>query len=297
MNVCVGNFNYKNLINKINNLTRKEKTHILGILKKHNVDYTKNNNGYFINLNSIDSDILIKIDNCVELIESKRDLIYELDSKREKYLNDYKELIENKLKETVLNKKNTYFNKITLRPISDFIMKFKKLNKKVFSDDSYIDPDMLIKQYKQGKKITKAHPYFNLYSILNVRKKKEKETDISDTESVNSELESEHGDLDVDLDVEADVNEIEKIDTQICQSEDGDNDDNDNENENDNENDNDDENDNENDDDKSSNLKIKKKSQLTEKKLDYYKNLLKSKMNIEFNDDLYVKMIYQKYIE
>ena len=43
----------RDLISNIKRLTIKEKHHILSIFKKYNIEYTKNANGYFFNLDKI----------------------------------------------------------------------------------------------------------------------------------------------------------------------------------------------------------------------------------------------------
>ena len=91
----------KQLINKIKNLTTNEKLHILNILKKHNITFTKNSNGYFFDLSLLSDELVNKLIKCAELIESKRDLIERLDKKRNEQLNYYRLLIVNQLKETV----------------------------------------------------------------------------------------------------------------------------------------------------------------------------------------------------
>ena len=50
-----------NIVNKINKLTKKEKVHILNILKEHKIDYTKNSHGYYFNLYNISEDIIKKL--------------------------------------------------------------------------------------------------------------------------------------------------------------------------------------------------------------------------------------------
>ena len=54
----------KDIISRVNKLDNKEKLHVLNILKTHNVDFTKNTNGYFFNLTSVDEEIVIKILKC-----------------------------------------------------------------------------------------------------------------------------------------------------------------------------------------------------------------------------------------
>lgn len=149
----------RDLISNIKRLTTKEKHHILSIFKKYNVEYTKNANGYFFNLDKIDSDILDKVYKCVNLIEEKRELITTLDKKRDSYLEYYKNLIENKLKETITKKRDDYIKQLILIP-SDMCIK-KKSVKRV-TRFSNLDPDILMKEHSRPKKYHKNSVYFRL---------------------------------------------------------------------------------------------------------------------------------------
>lgn len=149
----------RELISNIKRLTPKEKHHILSIFKKYNVEFTKNSNGYFFNLDKIDDEILDKVSKCVDLIEQKRELITSLDKKRDSYLEYYKNLIENKLKETINKRREHYINQLVLIP--DEIPIRKKIKKSV-RIVSNIDPDILMKEHSKSKKYNKNSVYFRI---------------------------------------------------------------------------------------------------------------------------------------
>lgn len=153
----------RDLISKIKRLTPKEKHHILSIFKKYNVEFTKNSNGYFFNLNQIDDDILDKVSKCVDLIEQKRELITTLDQKRDAHLEYYKNLIENKLNETINKKREQYINKLILIPSETYIK--KKIIKRV-SMFHNLDPDILMKEYNRPKKYNKNSPYYRIHQRI-----------------------------------------------------------------------------------------------------------------------------------
>lgn len=155
---------YKDLINKVKRLTPKEKHHILSIFKKYNIDFTKNSNGYFFNLDQIDPHIIDKVSKCVDLIEQKRELIFNLDKKRDHYLEYYKTLIESKLKETINKKRDKYINQLILIPTETYISKKKpKYTRVIISGD----PDVLMKEHLKTKKYNKHSVYFRLTQIMN----------------------------------------------------------------------------------------------------------------------------------
>jgi hypothetical protein len=149
----------RELISKIKRLTTKEKHHILSIFKKYNVEYTKNSNGYFFNLDKIEIDVLDKVSKCVDLIEEKRELITTLDKKRDSYLEYYKNLIENKLKETINKKREDYIKQLVLVPSEEVI---KKKSVKKVARFSNLDPDILMKEYNRPKKYNKNSVYFRI---------------------------------------------------------------------------------------------------------------------------------------
>jgi hypothetical protein len=161
----------RELISKIKRLNVKEKQHILSVFKKYNVEYTKNSNGYFFNLDKIDYTILDKVSKCVDLIEEKRELITTLDKKRDSYLEYYKNLIENKLKDTVNKKRIEYINQLVLIPSDNYIK--KKVTKKVTRFGN-LDPDILMKEHNKPKKYHKNSPYFRINQTMYMLSRKTK---------------------------------------------------------------------------------------------------------------------------
>jgi hypothetical protein len=153
----------KDILLKIKNLTIKEKYHILSIFKKYNTEFTKNSNGYFFNLDKIDISILNKVYKCINLIEEKRELIMTLDKKRDAYLEYYKNLIDNKLKDTISKKQYEYIEKLILTPSPIYI---KKIKPKHIKQSKNLDPDILIKEYIKSKKISKDSPFYKINTLI-----------------------------------------------------------------------------------------------------------------------------------
>jgi hypothetical protein len=157
------------LINKIKKLSVKEKSHILTILKKNNVPFTKNLNGYFFNLMNINDNVYDKINKCVDLIERNRELIESLEKKRELHIEYYKTLIENKLNERLNARIDDYYNTILLKEERNFI----RIQKKCTIENKIIaDPDILIKNYLKRFKYEKGSLYYKINQIMSKRKKK-----------------------------------------------------------------------------------------------------------------------------
>lgn len=202
-----------NTIVKISRLTPKEKSHILNILKLNNIEFTKNSNGYFFNLYSIDDSIIKKINKCVDLIETNRDLINTLDKKRESKLEYFKLLIDEKLNETIKNKRNTFIENLYVDEPSVFITK-KIKNVKIISN---IDPDILYKNHLKSKKPKKDSIYYRVLQCCNKTKRiKEKKEDSDETskenltKSENCEDEEKISKSEIEEDIEQDTSEIEQ---------------------------------------------------------------------------------------
>lgn len=171
------------IVSRIAKLNKKEKLHILNILKTHQKDYTKNAYGYFFNLATIEDDALDKVCKCLELIEKNRDLIWEMDKRRDDVLIYYKSLIEEKLKSTIADKHTKYANMLRIHPMnSDLSISFRrviKIRKRVHYDED-VDPDVLMKEHMKSKKYPKNSVYHRLMTCcksLRSNRHSRKETD------------------------------------------------------------------------------------------------------------------------
>ena len=292
------------LINKIKKLSIKEKGHILTILTKNNVPFTKNLNGYFFNLININENVYEKINKCVDLIERNRELIESLEKKRELHIEYYKTLIENKLNERLNLKKKDYYNMIIIKDTYD--LKIIKKRDQV-SVQPYIDPDILIKNYLKRFKYEKGTLYYKLNQIISKRKKKVVYTSNEDNGYSVLDMESNYGSNLDDIEDINDIDEIEDInqddesfyndnpefeDNENIQMDDDDNIDEDMDNlydQTNNENEHDIDNELENDNMIDELLQI-------ESKVEFYKNLLKMDGFI-FDEDKNVKMKLQEYLK
>lgn len=300
----------KTLINKIKSLNTNEKIHILSILKAHNIDYTKNYNGYFFNLDKIDESIANKLNQCIELIETNRDLIFSLDRKRDEHLKYYKTLIESKLNETIASKTKNYVCKLIVKSDESFRPYIKKKNKILCikkKENKIIDPDLLIKEYNSQQKYNKDSVYYRLFQICKVSARKVKITTSSENFIYNlSDLQDEgdydiKDDIDIDVDdadveaddVDAEADEAEEIEIDDTESHAIDSKDNiedeyctdDVDIEIGAEIDDKEDSDNENIEDDNDKLKV-----------EFYKNLLKINHGFEFDYDKDIKMTYEEYI-
>ena len=198
----------KDLIVSIKKLNPKEKSHILNILIKHNIEYTKNSNGYFFNLKDLDEDLMTKLIKCIELIEKNRNILTELDKKRNEYLNYYKMLIDSELNNSYDIKKQEFFDKILLRePITYYFIK-KRLAFKKINDNQDTDVDVLMKEYNKRTKYPKNTVYFRINSIMSNRKNTNKNTStVQNDDDIDTENDK-GADNDNDVDV-VDVGETE----------------------------------------------------------------------------------------
>lgn len=159
----------RDLIQRIQRLTKKEKVHILNILQTNDIKFTLNSNGYFFNLNDLHNDTIRKMEQCLELIEKNRDLITQMDRRREELLTYYSGLIEEKLQLSNEMKYKEYTNKILLKS-SPYNISMKKEQK--YKGRMHLqrdrDPDDLIKEYNsEGKSnLKKGTAMYRLSIIL-----------------------------------------------------------------------------------------------------------------------------------
>lgn len=151
------------LINNINTLNDKEKIHIYNILVQNNIKFTKNSNGYFFVLKDSDLIIIEKINNCINLINTNRELIHEMDNRREELIKVYKNIIDSKIK----NKNEQYIKKY------NDIITIKEQDPSKPSHPIvpivHSDPDYLIEEY--NKKCKKSFKNNKLYEIFKKFKK------------------------------------------------------------------------------------------------------------------------------
>lgn len=73
--------------NNISRLTSNELIELFNIIKKYNINYTKNNNGVFLNLNWLSKDSLVKINNYISFCIKSQNEISKYETIKEK-LND-----------------------------------------------------------------------------------------------------------------------------------------------------------------------------------------------------------------
>ena len=154
------------MIHRISKLDDNEKVHILNVIKKYNVVCIKNTNGYFIDLLNIDNNIINEIYNCLLCIENNRNNTIINEINREKLLYDYKNLLNNKLQQSLNRKKDVYINKIYIANcVKNIVCNIKyhnKINRKILqNDDTGIDSDIDI-LYKNSNK-TKKYKENSIY--------------------------------------------------------------------------------------------------------------------------------------
>lgn len=212
--------NIKTIISRIKNLSDKEKLHILSILQKNNVEYAKNSNGYFFNLEKVDKNILNKLSKCVDLIETNRDLISALDKKRDSHMEYYKSLIESKLNQTIKSKQEIIINKLLLSDTFNFKDHINKKEKSKKRNEQCEDIDILMKEFNKKPKYKKDGIYFRINQILNRSKhnnkrvREVKDTDDSDNRGLIDSLE------DIDEDIDEEIDEVDIVDEETEEIED-----------------------------------------------------------------------------
>jgi hypothetical protein len=77
----------KELVNKIIKLLPIQQNEIFNIFNKNNINYTKNNNGVFINITNIDDVIVKEIENYMNYIKHNNERLEKIETKCENIIN------------------------------------------------------------------------------------------------------------------------------------------------------------------------------------------------------------------
>lgn len=168
----------QDLVRKLKTFSKNEKIHIFYLFKRHHVEYTQNSNGIFINLQHVDKNILQKIIDCANLIEEKRDLILELDTKRDMYIEYYKNMMNVKISEIEHNKQ-CEINEMLRTEEEDFtVVKFAAIDNYNEEDDNDVTSLEYFKNYKvyKDKSYHKDSVYFRLSQKIHSISKNSKST-------------------------------------------------------------------------------------------------------------------------
>tara|TARA_Y100000389_G_scaffold80699_1_gene77324 strand:+ start:3158 stop:3622 length:465 start_codon:yes stop_codon:yes gene_type:complete len=133
--------------NNISRLTSNELIELFNIIKKYNINYTKNNNGVFLNLNWLSKDSLVKINNYISFCIKSQNEISKYETIKEK-LNDSIIQKNNKDRDDIksIDEEVTELNSETVVPKQKFSssMKFYLLKKKFIKQNS-----LLCNQYEK----------------------------------------------------------------------------------------------------------------------------------------------------
>lgn len=277
----------REVIERVHSLNSKEKLHILNILKIHNKSFTKNSNGYFFNMYDIENNVLEKIYKCLELIEENRDVINEMDKRRDELLAYYKRVIHDKINASLSKLKQEYTNNIMLKPNKNNIeMCYTRIRRINRNESSSNDPDVLLKEYVQKQTISKNSIFFRMKARMKemstgkIRYKRDTNDDVEET--ADAYQDPEH---DQEPDTEHDVEAEPEIDNDDDDDDDAFNDDDICEGEEDV--------DNEEDDDEI--VSQDGDTEEREREIMFYKKILNNS-GFVFDEDIRCNLVYQEYI-
>ena len=170
--------NIQQLIHHISKLNLKEKEHILKLFIDKKIEYTKNVNGYFFNLcsNNVTDEILELVEQGINLMEKNRNLLNDIDKKRDLMLKECKESIENELNNTIKLKKEEYYKRIKNKEVDTNIhYTFERIKRKIFSKMSDYNIDNFD---KKTIFYNKNGVYFRINNIMKLLIRKNKTTNI-----------------------------------------------------------------------------------------------------------------------
>ena len=92
----------KNLRNLIDNIDEFHHKKIFEIIKKYNMNYSKNKNGIFVNMNNLSQPVLDELKNYLLYINKQEKTFSDI----EKIKNEFKKEFFNKIEENVIVKEN-----------------------------------------------------------------------------------------------------------------------------------------------------------------------------------------------
>lgn len=73
------------ICDEIYNLSNDKHVELFKIFKKHNVPFSENKNGIFINLNSVDSEIMKEVREYLVYIEKQEKMINDFENEKQMY--------------------------------------------------------------------------------------------------------------------------------------------------------------------------------------------------------------------
>lgn len=151
-----------NLIINVNKLSIQEKKHVYDILKDNNCVFSHNKSGYFFDLNKIEQKTIDKISKCIELIHRHRELIAQLDKRRDEEILYYKNLISQKNEVKNTNLKNFLIESLSLKNIDSCIEWTIEKKTHVLDKNNKKDDVELIKfKFKFKPK----HQWYRIYEV------------------------------------------------------------------------------------------------------------------------------------
>jgi hypothetical protein len=77
------------LKNRIEKMTAQQHIELFRIIKTNNVDFNENKNGIFVNLSSIDYNIIKQLQEYVEYVEKQQYIINEGEKTKTEYIKEY----------------------------------------------------------------------------------------------------------------------------------------------------------------------------------------------------------------
>lgn len=185
----------KGLVDNVSRLSKKEQYHVLLILQKHNIEHTKNANGFFFNMIHLTPEIYQEIRTCLKLILLNRNLIQDQELRREKMYKSFKDIVESRLLTTEAKLRSEYYDNLKIKAVANIKCEICRVYK--FKRNLNADPDDLIKEYQKSKRIPKSSIFAKLESKMRQIKSKSVHKQYKQT-SAPSEKDDIHSDVFVD---------------------------------------------------------------------------------------------------
>ena len=134
----------KKIKDDISNLSQNELEEIFKIIYKTNNNYSKNNNGVFVNLSWLEIDIIQQINNYIDFcIKSHSEI-----NKYENICNSFNKDINKPIEDVIINDNTDIKNKQKISSYMKFYLLKKKFMKQTFNINSYkIEKPLTYEEY------------------------------------------------------------------------------------------------------------------------------------------------------
>lgn len=206
----------RSIINRIQKLSGKEKSHVLKLLRNHKIEYTKNSNGYFFDLGKMGEPGLRNLNKCIDSIETNRHQLDQMNKRRDELVTYYQKVIHERMQKANRVSAEAYMDRIRITQIPCNIK--MTIQKRGLKAPDTRDPDDILREASQFK-YSKDSIFYKMDMRMRAQRQRRNaernRSCIDDTEDYHHDQEADP-DMDfADVDVDEDLDENGDIDMDL----------------------------------------------------------------------------------